>query len=602
MKRLTLALAAILLLSNPAWAQVAYGPNLQIGTSAGTAFDGAAGAAAATTAGNAVPAAGGNASATNVTPTGGTVARTQAARAADLINVLDFGAVGDGVTDDTAAVQAALTAANGVAIAWIPPHTTAFRTKKVVLKSGDHLRIDGTLKLLDAAASDLISITSQTGVIVEGSGIIDGDKANAGGVATAPIACINSNNSSNIIIRGTGGRLKLQNCTNWPVNAWNVGSNVTMDDLETTSSGNSTECSSITHCYAHRLYMHDTGDYCWSFYGNVVDGVITDSTATKCGSGGFSALDDSGQKLPDISIKMANNTAYTNGGSGFSIYNTNGQFPAHQDVELIGNLSYGNNTGNTANYGGFSIGGCVHCLISSNQSHSNGNGTASSVGFSSDGHETDVEWIGNTSYDEGIGGGLGVGFGVSGADNRSSYIGNYAYDDQSTRTMAYGFNGTFQNNGRSMTMANRVGPTIGAGFNWTAGNDTVMCDINAGGLYEACNNVGVSGSIYYASLDAITPATITAPASGTAPTGATQFTKHISRVTTCSATQPMQLPAGAGAGLSIDYVLLNRSGSTCTIYPVSGGTIEAGAANVPVTVASGTDATFRSMSATAWYQ
>lgn len=54
----------------------------------------------------------------SVTATGGTASRTLANRFADTLNVKDFGATGNGVTDDTAAIQAALNASTNV---YLPP-------------------------------------------------------------------------------------------------------------------------------------------------------------------------------------------------------------------------------------------------------------------------------------------------------------------------------------------------------------------------------------------------------------------------------------------------------------------------------------------------
>ena len=65
----------------------------------------------------------------------GAVTRTAQAKMREWVSVKDFGAVGDGVTDDTAAIQAALNAAAHVNV----PAGTYRVTSSIVLNSGNHL-------------------------------------------------------------------------------------------------------------------------------------------------------------------------------------------------------------------------------------------------------------------------------------------------------------------------------------------------------------------------------------------------------------------------------------------------------------------------------
>ena len=89
------------------------------------------------------------------------------------INVLDFGAVGDGVTDDTIAVQAAITASNGKPVVFNAGKTFLCGTFSV--PSNAHLIINGTIKAsLTVIDTPLITGANISNVIIEGSGNLDG--------------------------------------------------------------------------------------------------------------------------------------------------------------------------------------------------------------------------------------------------------------------------------------------------------------------------------------------------------------------------------------------------------------------------------------------
>jgi hypothetical protein len=120
-----------------------------------------------------------------VTATGSTTARTLANRFADVVNVKDFGAVGDGVTDDTAAIQAAITYANGLGGTVYFPAATYKTTQTLVIDNTlDTLNYRKTCLIGDSPSSvrirgaagnfDMIAILGGTGAGAHSHQVIRG--------------------------------------------------------------------------------------------------------------------------------------------------------------------------------------------------------------------------------------------------------------------------------------------------------------------------------------------------------------------------------------------------------------------------------------------
>ena len=92
----------------------------------------------------------------SVTATGSTTPRTLANRFADVVNVKDFGAVGDGVTDDTAAIQAAINAGLNVFL----PSGTYKTTSKLTITNNDQV-------ITGAGRSTKIVLYKTTDAVIE---------------------------------------------------------------------------------------------------------------------------------------------------------------------------------------------------------------------------------------------------------------------------------------------------------------------------------------------------------------------------------------------------------------------------------------------------
>lgn len=105
-------------------------------------------------------------SGSSVTSTGSTTPRTLADRFAECTNVMDYGATGDGTTDDTAAIKAAITAAHATTHKrlYFPAGTYSFRQQLIVHSGatwfGDGL--DKSVLALNIAAGNIVPIRTNT--------------------------------------------------------------------------------------------------------------------------------------------------------------------------------------------------------------------------------------------------------------------------------------------------------------------------------------------------------------------------------------------------------------------------------------------------------
>ncbi|MBI5827663.1 MAG: right-handed parallel beta-helix repeat-containing protein [Deltaproteobacteria bacterium] len=350
------------------------------------------------------------------------------------IDVRAYGAKGDGVTDDTAALNSALAAAAGKGICYIPNTGNYYViSSQLNIYSNTHVKLDGNIILGWYSNCSMVFINGASNVVIEGRGFLHG---NSPWQTVIAIGGIYVNNSSNVTIRD----INIGYIKSWPVNT--VGSSdVFVENCTMYGSGNSCEfAAGSANCWFIGNMVYDINDEGIAFYGGVFrSGAIGNIVANSTAGSGISILNDSAQSAACHDIVISDNILYNNHYSGIEA--NSGIGTLNYNIGIHNNLCLYNNKGNIGGQGGIHIGDAYLVNISDNMIHHDGAGANASYGIRVSGGSSSVMITGNQIGDEGQGGTLGVGVNLESA----SYIlitGNRFYDSQAAKTTAYHVNGT----------------------------------------------------------------------------------------------------------------------------------------------------------------
>jgi hypothetical protein len=317
-----------------------------------------------------------------------------------IFNAFSYGAVADGSTNNTAALQKMLNAAAHKGIAYIPAASKPFCTKGLTAPSGTHLILDGTLQAL-SGTTQLIAIEGGSNtIVIEGMGTLDGDSYTADhGIyvyGTSSSIC------SYLKVRG----LTVQGMAYFPISVL-ASTNVYVTECALMNSKHASQfADGCSNCWASRCYCANIPDYGFALYGGAAACGITDCTADGCAPG-FGVLNDSGQPAICSDVLIANCISRNSNGQPNFIVATNGGDGLNTQVTITNNVSV--NGGG----GGYNLTGLGSGVVANNLSNND-----SGWGFDLGAASMDFVFSGNIAQ--------GTTAGLTGGPNNSCMlIGNF---------------------------------------------------------------------------------------------------------------------------------------------------------------------------------
>jgi len=355
-----------------------------------------------------------------------------------VINVLDHGAVGDGVTDDTAAIQAVLNTYASRAIVLIPATGSPYMVSGITLPSNTDLILNGTVKMISGTSiggAGVVASTNTSNVIIRGYGMIDGnDPGRLGNVISAGLA------PSNVT------RLRVSGITLKDAHHWNMNvtgsSDVVFNGITSIGGGAANEfAAGSTNCWLVDSLIDGTTlrDYSFCFYGGVTNSGAVNNVVRNAGAGttgaapGIGILSDGSQPAPCRDILIQGNIIHDCSGGGITCINPAGG--TQTGIIISDNRCYNNCkipvAGNADCYVDHTIG----LTISDNQFSKSGAASVAIRGIYLDATVSYAIITGNQIFN--VGQGRTDGVGIQTNANHVHATGNYIYDNQTTATMQY---------------------------------------------------------------------------------------------------------------------------------------------------------------------